>query len=86
MPRLARHDLPRTLPLGRLADLRARPDAELIAYTIPVGLFAEYRLTRYASRRALEAFCRDGSAHHALVKTPTPADHVTNSNVQRAVS
>lgn len=77
--------LPRAVSLGRLAELRNRDDAERIAYTIPKGTFAEYRLTLYASRRALEAFCKDGSQHHALVKTAVSPNMLTNRNTQRAI-
>lgn len=76
--------LPRTIPFGRIGDLRSRPDADLIAYTIPARTFADFRLKRYASRKALEAFCRDGSSHHALVKRPVHPSMLVNRNTQRA--
>lgn len=77
--------LPKFTPSGRLDELRARPDAACIAYTFPIGAFDDYRLTLYASRKALEAFCRDGSRHHALIKEPRAASMITNRNTQRAI-
>ena len=74
---------PRFIPSGRLDDLRTRADADLIAYTIPVRAFGEYQVTTYKSRKALEAFCKDGSSHHALVKTPTSRNMIVNRNTQR---
>lgn len=75
--------LPRHVPLGRLDELRTRPDAHLIAYSLGKGIFDEVTLTVYKSRKALEAFCRDGSRHHALVKTPTKPNFIVNRNTQR---
>ena len=75
--------LPRRVPLGRLGELRSRPDAHLIAYTVGKGLFDEVTLTVYKSREALEAFCKDGSRHHALVKTPVCQTRLVNRNTQR---
>jgi hypothetical protein len=70
--------------MGRLNELRLRDDAERIAYTIPRRNFDDYGLTLYASRAALEAFCKPGSFHHALVKAEVPANMLTNRNTQRA--
>ena len=64
------------IPFGRLDDLRQRPDAERMAYTIPQGTFGDYRVKTYASRKALIAFCKPGSRHHALIKTPQSADQL----------
>lgn len=75
--------LPRFIALGRIADLLAHPDAERIALTSPARLGGEYRVTVYQSRAALEAFCRDGSAHVALVRAPVPGNVLTNRNTQR---
>lgn len=75
--------LPRRLPLGRLDELRSRPDAHLIAYSLGKGLFDEVALTRYKSREALEAFCKDGSRHHALMKVPACPTRMVNKNTQR---
>lgn len=74
--------LPKYVPAGRILELTARDDAERIAYTIPTRLFADYAVKRYASRKALEAFCKPGSRHHALVKVPTHPTMVTNPNIQ----
>lgn len=79
----ADYRLPRSIPMGRLGELRSRPDADLIAYTVGKGLFDEVTLTRYKSREALEAFCKDGSRHHALVKVPTCPTRMVNKNTQR---
>ena len=75
--------LPLRVPLGRLDELRTRPDAHLIAYSLGKGIFDEVTLTVYKSRKALEAFCKDGSRHHALVKTPTKPNFMVNRNTQR---
>jgi hypothetical protein len=75
--------LPRTIPFGRLAELRARPDANLIAYTMGAGIFDDCRLKLYASREALRVFCQDGSDHHALVKELVSALLIENRNHQR---
>lgn len=79
---MANNTLPKSLPMGRLHELESRSDAHLIAYST-AALFQGYRITRYKSRKALEAFCRPGSVHHALVKTPTHPNMITNRNVQR---
>lgn len=75
--------LPKFLPAGRLSDLSAHPDADLIAYTVGAGWSADYAIKRYTSRAALEAFCKDGSKHHALVKRPVSGSMLTNRNTQR---
>ena len=77
--------MPRPLftPVGRLDDLRTRPDAELLAYTTQ-GHFGETaKVTTYASRAALEAFCKPGSSHHALIKTRKHPNLLTNRNTER---
>ena len=68
------------IPLGRLDELRSQPDADRIAYTV-YGYDAI--IQRYASRKALEAFCKDGSTHHALIKTPVHQSMIINRNTQR---
>ena len=75
----------RYIPQGQIIDLVSEPDADLLAYTIPGGVFADCLITRYKSRKALEAFCRDGSAHHAIVKTIVIRTMLTNRNVERAI-
>ena len=70
-------------PVGRLDDLRARPDAELLAYTVQGSFGETARVTAYKSRKALETFCKAGSAHHALVKTPKHPNMMTNRNTER---
>ncbi len=71
------------IPSGRLGDVRSRPDANLYAYTLQGYLGETAKVTRYASRLALEAFCKSGSQHHAIVKTPTHPNMMTNANTQR---
>jgi hypothetical protein len=78
--------LPKFCPMGRLSDLASRADADLIAYTVGAGFAADYAIKRYASRAALEAFCRDGSKHHALVKRRVSASMLVNRNVERALT
>jgi hypothetical protein len=75
-----RHNGQYIWPVGRLAEVQAVPDADLLAYTVQ-GY--DVKLTRYASRAALEAFCKDGSTHHAVVKAPVDPNMMTNRNVQR---
>lgn len=72
------------VPPGRLDDWRARPDAERIAYTIGRSWDSDYRVTVYASRLAMLAFCKSGSAHHALLKTAVHPNMVVNRNTQVA--
>lgn len=76
--------LPKFCPMGRLSDLASHPDADLIAYTVGNGFFDDYAIKRYASRAALEAFCKDGSRHHALIKRRVSAGMLFNRNVQQA--
>lgn len=68
------------VPLGRLAELHARQNAHLLAYTV-AGWDA--KVTTYKSRAALEAFCKDGSRHHAVMKAYTEPCMITNHNTQR---
>jgi hypothetical protein len=70
----------RFVPLGRLAELTTRPDADLLAYSVQG---CDAKVTRYKSRVALLAFCRDGSSHHALIKTPVHPNMLVNRNTQR---
>ena len=74
--------LPKTIPTGRLDEIRARDDAERIAYTLSGILGETATLRRFASRKALECFCKDGSALHALVKTPVARCMLVNRNVE----
>lgn len=77
--------LPKFCSMGRLSDLASRADADLIAYTVgAAGFAADYAIKRYTSRAALEAFCKDGSKHHALVKRRVSASMLANRNVERA--
>ena len=71
-----------TIPFGRLSELRTRPDADRIAYTVPAGIFQDYRWKVYASRAAMLAFAKAGSNHHALIKTPTRPGMIINRNTQ----
>lgn len=71
------------VPLGRLDEYRARPDAECIAITSPRSMREDYTAWKYPSRKALESFCKDGSQHHALVKTPVHPTMLVNRNTQR---
>ena len=73
-------NLPAQLPLGRLEELRAHQDAERIAYTVR-GWDAVIKL--YKSRAAMSAFCKPGSAHHALVKDCVHPTLLVNLNMQR---
>lgn len=68
------------VPLGRIPELRARPDADRIGYTMPDRMFGDARVTVYNSRSALLAFCK--GRHHALVKTPTDRNMIVNPNAQ----
>lgn len=74
--------LPSSVPFGRLNELRAHPEASLVAYLVPSGLFTDYRLKRYASRLALETFLKRGGNWHALVKTPVDPNMLTCPNLQ----
>lgn len=65
--------------LGRLDDLRKRPDADRIGYTIRNGVDA--CPTVYKSRTALKAFAK--GSHHALIKDPVPRNMLINPNFQR---
>jgi len=75
--------LPRYVSLGGMPGLRERPDADRIAYTLGQGSFDDFTIKRYASRKALEAFCKHGSRHHALVKTVVAPSMLINQNTQR---
>jgi hypothetical protein len=63
-----------------LRDLKTEPDALLKAFSrVSLGTA---KITTYKSRKALETFCRDGSIHHALVKTPVHRNMLVNRNTQ----
>ena len=72
------------VPAGRLEALRARPEADRTAYTASRSWDGDCKVTVYASRAAMLAFCKDGSAHHALVKTPVHRNMVANRNTEVA--
>lgn len=68
---------------GRLDDLRSRPDADRIAYTVSRHMLHDYPWKVYASRAALLAFAKPDSAHHALIKDVVEPNMLTNRNTQR---
>ena len=74
---------PKYIPPGRLPDLLARPDADRIAYTVPLNIWADYPVKVYASRAEMLHFCKDGSRHFALVRTLTTRSMLTNHNTER---
>lgn len=65
-------NIPKTIPLGRIDDLRNRPDADRIAVCPGRGAFDEYRVKRYASRAALESFLRNPGQWYAVRKNRVP--------------
>ena len=73
------------VPFGRLVEMAQAPGADLMAYTTPSTTFGDYAVKRYKSRKALEAFCHDGSRHHAILKTPVRAGMLVNRNTQKAI-
>jgi len=73
------------VPMGRLDEYISRPDAECLAITYPATVFGDYVVCKYRSRKALESFCRVGSQHHALVKTPVHPSMLVNPNTQRPI-
>lgn len=77
-------NIPKQICLGHINNLREHPEAELIALTTPERIFGDYKVTKFKSRKALEAFCKDGSKLHALVKTPTHRNMLVNRNTQVA--
>jgi hypothetical protein len=72
---------PRFIPLGRIAELLNRPDADRIAYTTPYGAYGNCQVKVYASRAAMRMFCKGN--HHALVKDEVHATMLVNRNLQR---
>lgn len=78
-------DFPKTCPLGRLDELRSRPGAYLVAYTVGPSIFDDYRIRKYNSRAQLRAFCKPGSKHHALVKDRVRGNLLSNRNTQRPI-
>ena len=78
-------NLPKSIPLGRLNELRSRPDAELIAYRHGRGLFDDCGLLKFKSRKALEAFLKNDGPLQALVKTPTERNMLVHPCYQRPV-
>lgn len=73
---------PEFIPLGRLSEVAARPDAELYAYTVQ-GFDA--KITRFNSREQVRAFCKAGSRMFAVMKQRVESEnHITNRNFQTA--
>jgi hypothetical protein len=72
---------PRFIPLGRIVELRTRPDADRIAYTTPYSAYGNCQVKVYASRAAMRMFCKGN--HHALVKDEVDATMLVNRNFQR---
>jgi len=70
----------RFVPLGRLSEVAMEPNAELLAYTVQGW---DARIVAYKSRKALEAFCKDGSLHNAVIKEPRHPNMISNRNTQR---
>jgi len=62
--------LPKYISLGRISELQERPDANLIAIKTPEFLFGDYRVKRYGSRLALEAFLKNPGKWAAIIYTP----------------
>ena len=62
-------NIPKTIPFGRIHDLRTLPDAGLIALKPGRGVMDNFLVKRYASRLALETFLRTPGGWFALVKT-----------------
>lgn len=44
------------IPFGRIPELRARPDADLLLLKPGNGVFDDWKVIRFATRKALEAF------------------------------
>ena len=59
--------LPKTSPLGRLDELRSRPEAELIAFIPGRGLFSEHLLRKFRTRRTMEVFLNKTEGWNALM-------------------
>lgn len=78
-------NIPKTIPFGRIPDLRSHPDANLIALKPGREVFTDCTVKRYASRLALETFLQRPGAWYALVKTPTERNMVTNPAFQKAI-
>lgn len=60
--------LPKTIPFGRVSELRSLPDAAFIAVKPGRGAFDECHVKRYSSRLALETFLRNPGGWYALLK------------------
>ena len=76
-------NLPQCVPIGAISDLQNRPDADRIAICPGRGAFDDYRVKRYASRSALEAFLRNPGGWRALVKNPVPRSMLVHPAFQR---
>lgn len=61
----------RLVPFGRLLELRTRPDANLLLTKAPKGVFNDYKVIRFASRKALEEFNKRAGLK-AVVPTIVP--------------
>lgn len=44
------------IPFGRISDLLSQPNPELILLKPGAGIFSDYKVIRFASRKALEEF------------------------------
>lgn len=77
--------IPKTIPFGRISDIRNHPDAQLIAIKPGRGAFDDCIVKRYASRLALETFLRNGGAWYALVKTPVQQSMLVHPAFEKAI-
>ena len=59
----------RYVPFGRLAELGNETDAELLATCPLPGVFGDYKVKRYPSRKSLETFLRTPGGWRAVIKT-----------------
>lgn len=63
------------LPLGRLAEAAKAPDADLYLLKAMPGAFSDFKLIRFATRKALEAFNKKAGLR-PLVYTQVPKNCV----------
>jgi len=71
-----------TVCLGRLHELKTRPDAELLAVRTPDAIFGEYQVMRYKSRKALETFLKNPGKWRAVVFNKVPRGMATHAAYQ----
>ena len=76
------------VPFGRLNELKQRPDAELLLYKPGRGAFDDYRVIRFATRKALEAFNKKAGLK-AIIPTQKPLNcavwaHETDAQARQA--